>query len=280
MNLEAPLPTNPFTDPAQMAPLYGTADRIERRTTALLAAKITGANATTALTQLVASVAPLRPVVADIGCGRGSLALSIAARLSPARTIAVDQSNALLDAVRARAAKAGATIQTLQADFHALPLPDEGLDVATAAFCLYHSDHPQTAVAEIARCLVGGGHAVLATKSADSYLDLDELLAQTGLDPDASERPSLYSSFNSANAATVTVAAGLQVVDIANEQHVFRFDSPAQLAEYLTTTPKYVLPEHLANDPRSLAEELGRRGVRGPVTTTSTVTYVTARRTA
>ncbi|MDR7381156.1 class I SAM-dependent methyltransferase [Promicromonospora iranensis] len=274
------MPTNPFTDPAQMTPLYGTAVRIEHRTTALLAAKISGANATTALTQLVASVAAPSPVVADIGCGRGSLALSIAAHLSPARTIAIDQSNALLNTVRTRAASAGATIQTLQADFHALPLPDGELDVATAAFCLYHSDHPQTVAAEIARCLAAGGHTVFATKSADSYHELDELLARTGLDPAASERPSLYSSFNTTNAAAVTAAAGLQVVDIANEQHVFRFDDSAHLAAYLSTTPKYVLPEHLVDDPRSLAEELARRGIDGPVTATSTVTYVTARRTA
>ncbi len=45
---------------------------------------------------------------------------------------------------------------------------------------------------EITRCLRPGGTAILATKSADSYRELDQLVAASGLDPAALSRPGLY----------------------------------------------------------------------------------------
>ena len=98
-------------------------------------------------------------------------------------------------------------VSYLRADFHHLPLTDAAYHAAVAVFCLYHSPHPARAIAEIARCLIPGGVAVLVTKSADSYHELDELLATTGLDPDATHRPSLYETADSTRLPALTASA-------------------------------------------------------------------------
>lgn len=271
------MPATPFTDRHMLAPLYATAGRLAQRTGALHAAKISGEDATATITEQAAQVTPTNPVVCDIGCGRGTTTLALAACLAPQQLIALDQSPALLDTVRERAAQAGHAVATVCADFHKLPLPEASVDVAVAAFCLYHSQHPEQVVAAIAGRLVPGGHAVLATKSADSYHEIDQLIAYAGLDPDATGRPSLYASFHSGTAAEITATA-LRIVNVFHQEHLFRFAGLDHLAAYLATSPKYELPEHLAGQSAALADELRRRIPDEPLTATSTVTYVTAAR--
>jgi SAM-dependent methyltransferase len=270
------MPATPFTDPDLVAgPLYATAGRLAQRTGALHAAKISGDNATTTIVDLAAQFAPDAAVVCDIGCGRGTTTVQLARRLAPGRLIAVDQSSALLATVADRMADAGLAVETVCADFHHLPLPETSVDIAVAAFCLYHSPHPENVVAEIARCLAPGGRAVLVTKSADSYHEIDQLIAEAGLDPQAISQPSLYESFHSATAAEIAATA-LRVGRVVHQQHVFRFSGLDHLAQYVATSPKYRLPEHLVGEASPLADELRRRIADQPVTTTSTVTYVTA----
>lgn len=160
------------------------------------------------------------------------------------------------------------------ADFHHLPFADGCLDVAVAAFCLYHSSRPSLVVAEVARSLVPGGRAVLVAKSADSYHELDALVAASGLDPAARRRPSLYASFHSGNAARI-VGRQLVVRRVVHQRHIFRFTNLAHLAGYLATSPKYQLPTAAA-DPQALGALLRSRLGERTVTTTSTVTYVEA----
>jgi ubiquinone/menaquinone biosynthesis C-methylase UbiE len=273
------MPATPFTDPNVVAgPLYATAGRLAQRTSALHAAKISGGDATTTIVDLAARSSASAPVVGDLGCGRGTTTLQLAARLTPQRLIAVDQSQALLDTVAERLGDAGYPVETMRADFHHLPLPDAILDVAVAAFCLYHSPHPEHVVAQIARCLAPDGRAVLVTKSADSYHEIDRLIADTGLDQHATERASLYTTFHSDSAPDV-VASSLQVQKVVHQQHVFQFAGLDQLASYVATSPKYHLPEHLTGGPAGqLAQELHRRLSDRPITTTSTITYIAATR--
>lgn len=269
------MPVTPFTDPDLFPSLYATAGRLARRTGALHAAKTTGEDATATITELAAHVGPAHPVIGDIGCGRGTTTLALATRLRPRRLIALDRSPALLDTVRDRAGDAGHAVETACADFHHLPLPTAGLDLAVAAFCMYHSPHPEQVVAEIARCLTPGGHAVLVTKSADSYHQIDQLIATLDLDPEATNRPSLYETFHSDNAAAITATA-LDVTHVTHQQHKFQFTGPDHLAAYLATSPKYKLPANLSGTTSTLAEELRRRMTDTTITATSTVTYVMA----
>jgi SAM-dependent methyltransferase len=270
--------SSPFTDPGLVGgPLYATAERLARRTGALHAAKISGGDATATVADLAARFVPAAPTVCDIGCGRGTSTLALADRLAPARLIALDQSPALLKVVADRARRSGHAVETLCADFHHLPLPEVTVHIAVAAFCLYHSPRPEQVLAEIARCLVPGGRAILVTKSADSYYEVDQLIAESGLDPDAPDRNSLYASFHGDVAAEIT-AHVLRVEHVVRQCHVFRFTGLDHLAAYVTTSPKYQLPEDLTGHATELADELRRRIPDKPITTTSSITYVEAAR--
>ncbi|MGI5152335.1 class I SAM-dependent methyltransferase [Plantactinospora sp. CA-294935] len=267
---------NPFLDPALVhGDLYYTDDRLAERTRALRQAKIVGQNAAQVVVDLLAQRTPPGAVVLDIGCGRGTTTLRIAAGLRPRRLIAVDASAALLDTVHTRLAQADEVGSAVCADFHHLPLPDAMADAAVAAFCLYHSTTPAAVVAEIARCLRPGGVAVLVTKSLDSYAELDHLVQAANLDPDAASRPSLYESFHSGNLVNIA-ATHLTVLDVLHEQHFFEFADATHLARYLATTPKYRI--HPAGGPADLAAILRERLPAPPHPTRSTVSYAVAAR--
>lgn len=267
--------STPFTDPDTVATLYADAGRTQQRTNALLTAKTSGDNATATIVDLAARHAPKHPTVCEIGCGRGTVTLALAEALTPARHTVVDISPAFLATVAKRAADTGFAVETVRGDFHHLPLPDAEYDVIVAAFCLYHSTRPADVVSEIGRCLAPGGQAILATKSVHSYREIDQLMVDTGIDPQATSRPSLYETFHSANAADI-VATGLEVTEVIHRDHTFRFTDFDHLAAYAVTVPKYHLPQRLGTDPRNLAAELRQKTRDRPLTTTSTVTYIPA----
>lgn len=269
----AQLTTSPFTDPARSRSLYTTSERLACRTRVLRNAKIHGPDAAVTIGDLVvAGTAPR--VIADIGCGRGTTTLELARRFTSARLIAIDLSLSLLRDARRRSPTSTTAVC---ADFHYLPFADASIDVAVVAFCLYHSAQPSQVVAELARSLVPGGRAVVVTKSADSYNELDALVAASGLDPAACARPSLYASFHSGNAVRI-IGQHLSVRRLIHQRHMFRFTDLFHLATYLATTPKYQMPTEIAADPLELSAALRRRLGEQIVTASSTVTYVEAAR--
>lgn len=269
--------TTPFLDPDLTTSLYATPDRLGRRTSALHRAKTTGADATATITTLATASTPDPAWILDVGCGRGTTTVALAHRYPAAAVLGVDRSPALLAVVQAQltAERCRAGLLTV-ADFYQLPLPTGAFDLAVASFCLYHANAPALVVAEIARCLRPGGQLIATTKSADSYHDLDAVIAISGLDPDATRRPSLYQSFHTDNAAEVIAAAGLVIRRRLDQRHTFRFADLAHLAEYAATCPKYQLPPQLTADPVLLAAQLRRRLPDGPAKTESTVTYLVA----
>lgn len=269
---------NPFTDPAQVrGALYASADRIAQRTEALLRARVTGRHAGEVIAGLAHQAVGTNDVlVADLGCGRGTTTRMLADRLPAARVVAVDLSAALLAATNRRLAaspRAGA----VRADFHLLPFPDNSCGLVVAAFCLYHSPSPCSVITEITRCLLPGGTAIFAVKSADSYRELDQLVADSRLDPAATRRPSLYQAAHSRN-ITELAAVSLSVQQVTHETHRFTFPALADVAEYLATSPKYDLPPALAGSPAALATALRQRIPDAPVTATSVATYLVALR--
>jgi SAM-dependent methyltransferase len=271
------LTSTAFTDPAAHDHLYGAATRLARRTSALHAAKIAGTDASATIAEFAADYRLRAAVVADIGCGRGSTALRLSQRLPAARLVTIDRSASLLQAASRRLTHVGARPVAVCADFHHRPLAGGSVDIAAAAFCLYHSPRPDQVVVEVARCLTRRGVAVFATKSADSYWQLDALVADSGLDPHATDRPSLYATFHSRNATDV-VGAHMRVRRIEHQRHVFRFRNLGHVSDYLATTPKYRLPPDLATDAERLGDALRARITDQPVTATSTVTYLVATR--
>jgi ubiquinone/menaquinone biosynthesis C-methylase UbiE len=267
---------NPFTDPAQVSgPLYATAGRLARRTSALHRARVSGRHAGEVIADLARQATGTAPVtVADLGCGRGTTTRLLTERLPRATVTGVDLSAALLAAARGRLPdprRAG----LVRADFHQLPFPDASTGLVVAAFCLYHSPSPARVIAEISRVLIPAGTAIIAVKSADSYRELDQLVAASGLDPAAGHRPSLYQAAHTGNIEQLAATA-LRVQDVQHETHRFTFPALSDAAEYLATSPKYVLPAPLAGDPVALAAALRQRVPDRPVTATSVVTYLTA----
>jgi ubiquinone/menaquinone biosynthesis C-methylase UbiE len=272
--------SSPFTDPALVrGPLYASAGRLARRSGALHRARISGQHAGQVIADLAADALTGRcaqPRVADIGCGRGTTTGMLAQRLPDARLIGLDLSPAVLAAARDRLpGPLGARL--VQADFNHLPLASRSCDMVVAAFCLYHCAMPELVIAEITRCLRPGGAAILATKSAESYRELDQLVAVAGLDPKALSRPGLYDSVHSGNLAGLA-SGHLRVQHVLHHTHRFTFASLADAAEYLATSAKYDIPPSLAADPVAITAALQDRLPDMPVTTTSVVTYVTAAR--
>jgi SAM-dependent methyltransferase len=271
---------NPFTDPSLVrGALYRSANRIARRTSALHRARVSGTHAAEVIADLVAQVPGARTgIVADLGCGRGTTTRQLAGRIPGAAVIGVDLSAALLTAAKLRLPGTG-RLALIRADFGHLPFSDGFCAVAVAAFCLYHAPSPASVIAEIARCLVTDGTAIVAVKSADSYRELDHLIARTGLDPNAERRPSLYQTAHSDNIESLA-APSLDVRAIIHEPHRFVFPTLADAAEYLSTSPKYALPPDLADNPAALAAALRQRTTDEPVTASSVVTYLSGTKAA
>lgn len=270
---------NPFLA-SSLTPLYGDASRLASRTSALGQAKVSGRPVPDTIARVALRHAhpdlPLR-TVADVGCGRGTSSRVLAEQLSPRRLTAIDASGAMLAAARGRVGAQPATeTGFVQADFHRLPLGTGTYDLVVAAFCLYHSPQPGRVIAEFARVLHPQGVAVLVTKSADSYSELDALLASSGLDPEAPYRESLYAAAHSGNIAAIA-ASGLDVLHVEHEDHRFRFGDLAHVAAYVATNPKYHLAPGLRGDPMAISEALRARLPEAPVTASSVVTYVVAR---
>jgi ubiquinone/menaquinone biosynthesis C-methylase UbiE len=270
--------SNPFLDPAMQDQLYGSPDRITRRTDALLAAKTAGRNAADVIAELAAAALVPRTGtgILDVGCGRGSTTGRLSERLRPETLLAVDAAPTLLADARSRLGRRPGLVW-VAADFHHLPLPTARLDLAVAAFCLYHSAQPAAAVAELARCVRPGGALILATKSADSYADLDDLVAAAGLDPAATSRPSLYETFSSQNLLDA-LPADLHVEQLIHQTHRFQFHDLAHVARYLSTSPKYQLPAEIRGSPDAFARELAAALPDRPVHTASTISYAVIRR--
>jgi SAM-dependent methyltransferase len=269
---------NPFTNPSQVrGSLYAAADRLAQRTGALHRARVTGRHAGEVICDL-AEAAPGADtsLIADLGCGRGTTTLMLAKRTPNARVIGVDLSAALLVAARQRLTGASRAA-LVRADFCRLPFPDGFCNLVVAAFCLYHALSPIKVIAEMARCLIPGGTAIIAVKAADSYRELDQLIARSGLDPAAESRPSLYQAAHSGNIESLA-ATSLDVLEVIHDTHQFVFPTLAAVAGYLSTSPKYDLPSGLTGHPAALTAALREQAPDEPVTATSVVTYLSAMR--
>jgi ubiquinone/menaquinone biosynthesis C-methylase UbiE len=128
-------------------------------------------------------------VVADFGCGTGTLSVEIARWAK--RVIAIDQSRAALDQAKKRAERQGlANIQFLQQDLHRLSLPDAELDLVVISQSLHHVLEPFAVLREASRILKAGGRLiVLELMPHEEKWVLDQLgHRHLGFEPDHLER--------------------------------------------------------------------------------------------
>ena len=104
---------------------------------------------------------PPRWVVADLGCGTGDAAAWLGPRVD--RVIAVDRSEAMLNAARKRLAGIP-SVEFVEGEVERLPLADASVDAAVSLLVLHHLEDPAVAVGQMARVLRtnrGGGVALV-----------------------------------------------------------------------------------------------------------------------
>lgn len=97
-------------------------------------------------------------VVADLGCGTGSLTATVAPFVQ--RVIAVDASAPMLAAARRRLDDA-TNVDLRQGELEALPIDSDQVDLVVMSLVLHYIAEPVKALGEAARVLRSGGHLIL-----------------------------------------------------------------------------------------------------------------------
>src|SRR5918992_283585 len=115
--------------------------------------------------ELAAVVAPRGPL-ADLGCGPGAHALTLARRGYD--VVGVDGSPRMVEVARTRAARDEVDATFDVHDVSApLPFADASLGGVLAILVLQHLPHPAAFIAEIRRCLQPGGHLLITAPVRD-----------------------------------------------------------------------------------------------------------------
>ena len=100
-------------------------------------------------------------IVADLGCGTGYIAQSLAPYLTRGgKVIGIDQSEAMLKAARKRTAEL-LNVEVKRGDLEELPLEDGSCDAALLVLVLAYVADPPLVVREMSRILKPGGRAVI-----------------------------------------------------------------------------------------------------------------------
>jgi SAM-dependent methyltransferase len=136
-----------ITDPDLVVHEYASLDRLSNRRLDRTG-WLRGVEEIGVLLGAIAEVRPQR--VLDAGCGSGEWA----ALLTAPEIVCVDQSEAAVDAARARG------LEALRANIELLPFEDESFDVVMCNWVLYHLDDLDQGLKEIARVLRPGGRFV------------------------------------------------------------------------------------------------------------------------
>lgn len=98
--------------------------------------------------------------VADIGCGNGALAETLAKR--GYSVIGVDASPKMIEAARKRLLSVSAQSDFRIGECEHLPLRDNEVSTVLAVLVLHHLSNPQTALEECARAVKRGGSVIIA----------------------------------------------------------------------------------------------------------------------
>lgn len=112
--------------------------------------------------------------VLDIGCGDGTLAMTLAAR--GGRVSGIDASPAMIAAATQRAQASGAAISFQQGRVQKLPYGDAQFDIVVAKTIFCFVDDPSEGFAEIARVLRPGGRLVIGELGRWSFWALHRYL--------------------------------------------------------------------------------------------------------
>ena len=120
--------------------------------------------------------------VLDVGCGTGTLAVAIEAKVAPGEVHGIDASPQMIAVADGKAAKANLGIDFQVALIEALPFPDGSFDLVTSSLMLHHlpDDLKRAGLAEIRRVLKPDGRFVAMDLVAESHSPLGHLLSVFG----------------------------------------------------------------------------------------------------
>jgi ubiquinone/menaquinone biosynthesis C-methylase UbiE len=146
-------------------------------------------------------------VALDVAAGTGHAARVLAPRVRCA--VALDATAAMLAEGKAAADRDGLhNVVFLRGDACELPFPDASFDVVVSRYAIHHFERPEVPVAEMVRCLRGGGRVVLA----DAVVDADPAAAAAQNHVERLRDPSHVRMLALDELAGLLVAAGLEVV--------------------------------------------------------------------
>jgi ubiquinone/menaquinone biosynthesis C-methylase UbiE len=119
---------------------------------------------------LQSAVGPLAGLrLLDLGAGMGGFA--VAAALGGAQVTACEYNPAYCRIIELRAGRHGLRLPVFNAAGERLPFPDGAFDVATAWDVLEHVQDPRGVLAELARVLRPGGHALITAINRRAWVD-------------------------------------------------------------------------------------------------------------
>lgn len=126
---------------------------------------------------------PEQSIVADLGCGTGSLAAQLAPWVG--KVIGVDSSAAMLKAARARMDRLE-NVELRRGDLSAIPIDDGSCDAAMLLLVLSYINEPVTVLREISRILKPGGRAVIVDLLPHDREDFRQQMGQQvlGFEPE------------------------------------------------------------------------------------------------
>ena len=148
-----------------------------------------------------ARAAELVPAGARVlDCAAGTGAFSLAAAKRAGSVLCTDQSEAMLDRARKKAARMGLNnIAFARRDITALPDPDGSFDAVIAANVLHLLPRPETAVRELWRAAAPGGRLILPTflqgKVGAAYGALIKIYQGVGFHYEHAFTPETYRAF-------------------------------------------------------------------------------------
>ena len=141
-------------------------------------AKMSGGRAT--LIDLAAPAAG--EVVLDVGCGTGTLALSMGSRAKGVEVAGIDASAEMIGMAQRKAAKTGSDIEFKVGLIEQIPFPDSSVDLVTSSLMLHHlpSELKREGLAEVRRVLKPGGRLVAMDFARESHSRLGHLWSVFG----------------------------------------------------------------------------------------------------